>query len=223
MTTKYSLFPMTAICLVVAFCPVAFADSIDEELMQARVVTKQLMERLAEMEARTAVLKQQNEQLKAQCDALRNEAARQQELLAKAMSEGDKHQRQVVDMTDSLHKAFSEVKQLKEENAKLKALAPKADTTRSTVASPPAEVAAPPVISDARDVKIDADGMIVISVGKNKRLQIGQTFFVYRELSDHGIIVGQIEVVELAAATARCKTKSLLDTVEPGDSVSSKL
>jgi hypothetical protein len=223
MTSRFHRQPFIAIVLALSFCPLALADGIDDELMKSQAVTTQLMERLAEMEARTAALQQEYNAVKAQSEALRAELAKLQAVVEKVTSEADQRQRQIVDMTDSLHKAFSEVKQLKEENARLKALVPEVDTTPSAASQPPATVAAPPVISDARVVKIDADGMIVVSVGKNKRIQIGQTFFVYRQLKDHGIIVGQIEVVELAAATARCKTKSLLDTVKPGDSVSSKL
>jgi hypothetical protein len=118
-----------------------------------------------------------------------------------------------------------ENQQLFDENKKLRALAEQAGVLpkETDASSLPTEPTEPSANMQGVVVEVQEDGMVMISIGTNAGLQVGNLLHVYRSLGDHGIYAGQIKIIQVQPDTATCKTISLQDTIRKGDRVVTRI
>jgi len=196
-----------------------------EELLRAQAVIKQLTAQVAKLEAQVDQQQQVIAQLRAEREALQAELAKNRAELVQSVADRDRRLLATVEMAGQLKKVLAEVAQLKAENKKLRELVPKTEdrTKPSSPSAAPSRSAEPPAISGAEVLRVEADGSVVISAGAADGLRVGHKLQVYRDLGDHGIYVGQIEIVQASSKTAKCTTLKLQDTVRQGDRVTARL
>jgi len=171
----------------------------------------ELQRRLDEAQKQNDVLREQLAKMEAELKAVMAMTAKVQAELQAIQAERDKNLQSVVELTDQLHQAFSEVKRLKELNAQLRALVPQ----------PPGEAAGLAGLVLATP----GAGPIQISLGADDGLKQGQRLAVYRVSGDQRTELGQVEVVTLAPNSAVCKNdpKLLKGPLKKGDRVTTQL
>jgi hypothetical protein len=177
------------------------------------------------LEALAAKEKAVAAQLTASCEALKAEVAQLRAQLILAQADRDKAFKSLVETTDAMQKVRAENQKLFAENKKLRALAEQAGVLPkdSDTPSPPAEQGVPSAAVQGVVVEVQDGGSVVISIGSDDGLKIGNRLHVYRSLGDHGIYVGQIEIVQAKPDTATCKIVGLQDTVRKGDRIVTRL
>jgi hypothetical protein len=182
---------------------------------------------LAESLAVTARMKAENEQLKKELAKLAGQVASRRggtsttgttaapplpkevealrEQLRQVRAERDKTLQSVVELTDQLHKAFGEVKRLKEENTRLTAWLP-----------PP-----PPKGLEGLVTATAKNGLVEISLGSEDGLKPGHQLSVCRAKGKALDVLGEVVVVNAAPDKAICRvvTESLKGATRKGDRV----
>ncbi|MHC4404917.1 MAG: hypothetical protein ACYTG0_35165 [Planctomycetota bacterium] len=167
-----------------------------------------LQAQLAESRAQQDKLQAVNEVAQKTTEVSRQQVAALQEEFGSAAVQRDKNLKSVVELTDQLHRAFAEVKQLKAENARLRALVPKGATGVSSLEGVVTQVSGP--------------GGVEISIGTNSGLKSGHVLEVFRVAEGKTTSLGHIEVYQTAPDKSICKADpSLLkDPIQEGDRVS---
>jgi hypothetical protein len=195
------------------------------DLVRAREKTAVLEAALKNLQASVAKEKAVAAQLTSKCEALTAEVAQLRAQLVLAQADRDKAFKSLVETTDAIQKARAENQQLAAENKKLRALAEEAGilSKKSDTLTPPAETATPPSAVQGAILDVQDGGTVVISLGTDDDLRQGHRLHVYRNLGDHGIYVGRIEIVQTESDTAKCKIVELQDSVRKGDRVVTKL
>ena len=193
------------------------AATLQAELEKQRASSAQLKAVVAKLEGLLAAEKAARDQQLAAGDAtqkilavLQQEVETLRKELAKVQTERDKNFKSVVELTDQLHQAFNEVKQLKEENARLRALVP----------NPPPPADRPPKLEGV--VQAVANGNLVeISLGADDGLKSGHRLIVYRVSGGTRTQLGHVDVLQTAPDKAICKvdSKSLKGPIRKGDRV----
>lgn len=176
-----------------------------KENQQLKAVLAKLEALLAEGQAVRARLQAENEQLKKALAEVQQQGEPLRAEIRQAQAERDKHFRSVVELTEQLHKAFNELKQLKEINARLSALLPE----------PPAKVLRGIVTATEKD------GSVEISLGGDDGLRPGHRLSVYRTSAKETTVLGRIMVVKTAPDKALCKVDpgTLKGPIQKGDLV----
>jgi len=198
-------------------------SSRDLEIAREKIAV--LEAALNNLEAVAAKEKAVVAQMTAMCEALKAEVAQLRAQLVLSQAERDKAFRTLVETTDVMQKVRSENQQLFAENKKLRALAEQAGVLpkEADTSNPPTRPAVPPAAVQGVVLDVQEGGSVVISIGADDGLQVGNRLHVYRSLGDHGIYVGQVEIVQAKPDTATCKTIGLQDTVRKGDRVVTRL
>jgi hypothetical protein len=187
---------------------------------------------IAELEARALQLQAELEkeraiaaQWKAKCEAFSAESAQLRAQLLLSQAEREKGLRSLVETTDTLKKVRAENQQLQAERKQLYDLAAKAGILPKSSETPDSaeQTSAPKTAKEGKVVEVRDDGSVVVSLGANDGLRTGDQLHIYRDLGDHGIYVGKIEIVESRASSATCKILSRQDTPSEGDRVVTRL
>ncbi|HUT13218.1 MAG TPA: hypothetical protein VMY42_22205 [Thermoguttaceae bacterium] len=191
--------------------------TLQAELAKAQAVNQQLMAKVAELEAMLAKEAAVRAEGQAAGDVaqkmmavLQQEVQQLRDQMTQLQAERDKNLKSVMDLTDQLHKAFSEMQVLKEQNARLMSLVP----------NPPTGVPAPPKLDGA--VTTDPAGnLIEISLGADAGLKSGHRLTVYRTSGTNRTTLGQIEVLQTAPDKSICRfdAQSLSGEIQKGDAV----
>ncbi len=200
------------------------------EMLQSQAERDKLLAENAELQraaAQAAEVRNEaatvNEAARKMIAVLQQQVAALQKQLADSSAQRDKNLQSVVEMTDQLHQAFAEVKQLKAENARLAALVPK-EVAEAEADKPPATpTSEPPYLFGGQVLSVAEDGQVVISFGANDGLTPGHRLEVYRQTGHGGIYVGRVEVVQTQAGEAICKPVLQQGTIRKGDRITSKL
>jgi hypothetical protein len=190
-----------------------------------QAINAQLQQRLAQVDQARAQVDAGAEATQMTAKMLQQQVASLQKELSIAASERDKNLKSVVELTDQLQRAFAEVSQLKAENVRLRALAPKEDRQVGGEPEPPKAQPpdAPPNLFGGEVLSIAEDGRVEISFGSDDGLTPGHRLEVYRPSGELGIYVGQIEVVQTQPQKAVCKPVLERDKIRKGDRITSKL
>ena len=194
---KNLALPLLLGCLVLTLLAVSGhgaaqdPSALQRELVIARKLNDEFKARLAAAEAALAQSQAVAERLRQQFQQL--QAGR------------DKNYGSVVELTNQLHKAFNEIKQLKAENARLSTLLP----------------GPPPKGLEGLVTAVDKSGQVEISLGSDDGLKPGHQFSVCRAKGTAIDVLGQIMVVTTTPDKAICRagTGSLKGAVQKGDRV----
>lgn len=199
------------------------ASSRDLEMSLAKIAA--LEAALNNLEALAAKEKAVVAQTTAMCESLKAEVAQLRAQLVLSQADRDKAFKSLVETTDAMQKIRAENQKLFAENKKLRALAEQAGVLpkEADTSNPPTEPTEPSASAQGVVVAVQEGGVVVISIGANAGLKAGNRLHVYRSLGDHGIYVGQIEIVQTKPDTATCKVVGLQDAVRKGDRVVTRL
>jgi hypothetical protein len=196
-------------------------SALQAELAKARAVNQQLMAKVAELESALAkeIAARREGQAAGEVTekmmaVLQQEVQKFQNKTAQLQTQRDENQKSVVDLTDQLHKAFSETKLLKEQNARLLSLVP----------NPPVGVGAPPKL-DGTVTSAPNANLIEVSLGVDNGLKSGHQLTVYRTVGANRTVLAQVEVLQATAKKSICRfdPKSLKGEILKGDSVTTEL
>jgi hypothetical protein len=234
-TTKGSYRSKSAISLIPAFAiAVAVfggtalaqeAEEVQRRLEMARAQIAALEADAAQLQEKLAKAEAIHLEMQDKCKALAAELAKHRAELLLSQADRDKGLKSLVETTDALQKALAENRQLKADNKKLRELAAGAGIlpTESAGPAPDEQTQTPPPGAEGVVVEVREGGVLVISLGSRNGVRPGNRLHIYRSLGDHGIYVGQIEILETRGDSATCKVISLQDTVRKGDRVVSRL
>lgn len=196
-------------------------SALQAELAKARAVNQQLQAKVAELEsvlAKEMAVRREGqaagEVTQKMMAVFQQEVQKLRDQNAQLQAQHDKNQKSVVDMTDQLHKAFSEMKLLKEQNARLLSLVP----------NPPTGVEAPGKLDGTVTAAPNAN-LIEVSLGAGDGLKSGHRLTVYRTSGANRTTLGQVEVLQATADGSICRfdPKSVKGEILKGDLVTTEL